>query len=139
VKIEGIMFAAGAAFFFPVAGIYWLLSEDTVGTTCLVFTGFLALLVGGYLMATARRMEPRPEDRGDADVHEGSGDVGFFSPGSWWPFAMAATTCIVGIGLAYTMIWLSLIGTGLLLISIVGLLFEYHVGLGRGGEQVARH
>jgi hypothetical protein len=41
--------------------------------------------------------------------------------------------------MAYTQIWLGLIGTGLLIIFIVGLLFEYHVGLGRGGEQVARH
>jgi len=138
-KIEGYTFAAGAAFWFPAAAIYWVLSREEVGTTGLVFSGFLATIIAAYLISTSRRMEPRPEDRSDAEITEGAGDVGFFSPGSWWPIAIAGAASVMGVGLAYMAVWLMLIGFGLLLITVTGLLFEYYVGLGReDGQQVAR-
>ena len=30
-------------------------------------------------------MEPRPEDRKDAEIADGAGELGFFPPYSWWP------------------------------------------------------
>lgn len=139
-KIEGTTFAAGAVFWYGSAGVYWWLSQETVGTTALVFTGALATIIGGYLLLTARRMEPRPEDRGDADVAEGAGELGFFSPGSWWPIAMGGAATVVGFGLAFVAWWLVFIGIGLLLMSVIGLCFEYYTGLGRmDGQQTARH
>lgn len=139
-KIEGATFAAGAVFWFGSAAVYGYLSQETVGTTALVFTGFLATIVGAYLLVTARRMEPRPEDRGDADVSEGSGELGFFSPSSWWPIAMAGAATVAGIGMAYVSWWLILIGVGLVLMTVVGLCFEYYTGLGKNdGQPSFRH
>ena len=100
-KIEGHLFSFHALFFIPVTVIYWLLSKDPTGTTALVLTIGLAAMVGYYLLFTARRMEARPEDRGDAEISEGSGEIGFFPPHSWWPIGLAAAFATVGYGLIF--------------------------------------
>ena len=129
-KIEGYLFAFLAVFLVPVTVVYWVLSEDPTGTTCLALSIGLTFMVGYYLLFTARRMEARPEDRPDAEISEGSGEVGFFPPHSWWPIALAAafTTTMVG-----TIIgpFLVMIGALFLVITVLGLLFEYYVGINR--------
>ena len=129
-KVEGYLFAFYAVFFIPVTIVYWILSQDPTGTTCLALTIALAFMVGYYLLFTARRMEARPEDRPEAEISEGSGEIGFFPPHSWWPIALAASFSIVLLG---TVIgpFLALIGTGFLVVSLLGLLFEYYVGINR--------
>ena len=129
-KVEGYLFAFYAVFFIPVTIVYWILSQDPTGTTCLALTIALAFMVGYYLLFTARRMEARPEDRPEAEISEGSGEIGFFPPHSWWPIALAASFSIVLLG---TVIgpFLALIGSGFLVVSLLGLLFEYYVGINR--------
>ena len=65
------------------------MSEDPTGTTALVMTFFLSLLVAFYLSVTGRRMDARPEDRKEAEIVEGAGELGFFPPYSWWPLYCA--------------------------------------------------
>jgi hypothetical protein len=60
-------------------------------------------------------------------VSDGAGDVGFFSPGSYWPIALAASAALVGIALAFFYVWLLIIAGVLLLIAVGGLVFEYHI------------
>ncbi len=122
-KIEGYVFAFIAVFLVPVTIIYWVLSQDPTGTTCLALSIGLTFMVGYYLLFTARRMEARPEDRPDAEISEGSGEVGFFAPHSWWPIALAAAFAV------------TMIGTLFLVISLMGLLFEYYVGINRSQAQ----
>ena len=129
-KIEGYVFAFIAAFLVPVTVVYWVLSQDPTGTTCLVLSIGLAAMVGYYLLFTARRMEARPEDRPDADISEGSGEVGFFPPHSWWPIALAATFSLTLLGLIFGP-WLIMIGGAALTIAAMGMLFEYYVGINR--------
>ncbi len=75
----------------------------------------------------ARRIEQhRPEDNPDAEVSDGAGELGFFSPGSYWPVAVAASAGLCGIALAFWQIWLLVIATVLILITVGGLVFEYH-------------
>ena len=133
-KVEAALFGVLAAFLVPVSVIYWYFSEDWTGTACLVMSILLAFMVAYYLWFTARRMEARPEDRPDADISEGSGEVGFFPPHSWWPIAMAAGFAITMIG---TVIgpFLALMGGMLLVSATVGLLFEYYVGINRSQGQ----
>ncbi|MCW2606466.1 MAG: hypothetical protein JWO60_1159 [Frankiales bacterium] len=133
-KVEGFLFGFYALFFIPVTIVYWVLSGDPTGTTALVLTFGLSAMVGYYLWFTARRMEARPEDRPDAEVSEGEGEIGFFSPHSWWPIALAASFSIVGLGLVFG-VWIGLIGVGFLLISVFGFLFEYYVGINRSQGQ----
>jgi len=134
VKVEGYLFAFLAAFFVPVTVVYWLLSKDPTGTTCLALTIGLAFMIGYYLLFTARRMEARPEDRPDAEISEGSGEIGFFPPHSWWPIALAGAFALVMVGLIIGP-FLALIGVGLLVVSLMGLLFEYYVGINRSQGQ----
>ena len=87
-KIEGLLFALLAVFFVVVSGVYWALSHDPTGFTCLILTGGLAFIIGYYLLFTARRLEARPEDRLDAEISEGSGEMGFSARtlgGHWRP------------------------------------------------------
>ena len=129
-RIEAYLFGALAVFLVPVSIVYWYLSRDFTGTTCLVFSVFLAFMVAYYLWFTARRMEARPEDRPDAEISEGAGEVGFFSPHSWWPIALGASFTVTMVG---TIIgpFLAIIGAGFLAVALAGLLFEYYVGVNR--------
>jgi hypothetical protein len=88
VKTEGKIFAFGAVFFFAVALIYWYFARDPIGTTALALCGGLAFLVGFYVLYTAKRVYPRPEDRGDAEIDEADPEYGFYSPHSWWPLVL---------------------------------------------------
>jgi hypothetical protein len=130
VKVEGLLFAFLSAFLLIVTAVYWLLSRDPTGTTALGLSGGLAFIIGYYLTFTARRMEARPEDRGDAEIAEGAGEIGFFSPHSWWPILAAGAFSLVGMGLIFGPFML-VIGFGAILVAVVGFTFEYYLGINR--------
>jgi hypothetical protein len=127
VKVEGWLFAAGFFFFAIAAVIYGLLAEEPVGTVALAFTAGLAFLVGYYLLFTARRIDPRPEDSKTAEIVEGAGELGFYSPHSWWPLAVAGSAAITFLGVAIGW-WLFIIGAGAGALAVIGLVFEYYRG-----------
>ncbi len=133
-KVEGLLFAVYAMFLVASAAVYWLLSYDPTGTTCIVLSGGLAFIVAYYLMFTARRMEARPEDRADAEISEGSGEMGFFPPHSWWPIYLAAAFSVTLVGLLFGP-WLILIGLAFVVVASMGFLFEYYVGVNRSQGQ----
>lgn len=126
-KIEGGLFAGGAALFVLCSGAYWLLSYDIVGTTLLLFTGLLSVIAGFYVLYTSKAVYPRPEDRKNANIDEADPEYGFFSPHSWWPLAagFAAFTFVLGFIFAA---WMVFFGTILLLMAASGWLFEYYYG-----------
>ncbi len=126
-KIEGALFAIGTAFFGVVAAAYWFITKEIVGTTALALTGGLAFLVAFYLLFTARRVGTRPEDDPLAVIEDAEPDYGFFSPHSWWPIAVAIATGITIFGLVFA-VWLLILGIGLLMLTLVGFVFEYYVG-----------
>ena len=126
-KVEGWLFAAGFFFFAISAVIYGLLAEEPVGTVALAFTAGLAFLVGYYLLFTARRIDPRPEDSKLAEVADGAGELGFYSPHSWWPLAVAffAAISFTGIVIGWWLFIIGALGGGL---AVIGLVFEYYRG-----------
>ena len=129
-KVEGLLFALLALFFAVTSGLYWVLSHDPTGFACLLLSGGFAFIVGYYLLFTARRLEARPEDRLDAEISEGSGEMGFFSPHSWWPIATAGAFTLTTLGLVFGP-FMILIGFGAVVITVAGFLFEYYVGINR--------
>ncbi len=136
-KVEARVFDIVAIFSLVVAIVYAVLTGsmtrdgvEPIGTVALLLSGGLALLVGSYFRFVARRIEPRPEDHEDAEISDGAGDLGFFSPGSYWPVGVAAGAALVGIGLAFMYTWLIVLSGIALLIAIGGLVFEYHTGPG---------
>jgi hypothetical protein len=126
-KVESRIFEIIMVFFFIVAIVYAVLAREPVGIAGLFLTGGLALIIGGYFRFVSRRLEERPEDNPEAEVSDGAGDVGFFSPGSYWPIAVAASAALCGIALAFFYVWLLIIAGVLLLLAVGGLVFEYHI------------
>ena len=126
-KVEARLFEIVTAFCFLVGIVYTVLTGEPVGVAGLFLTGGLCLIVGTYFRFVARRLESRPEDNPEAEVSDGAGDVGFFSPGSYWPFGLALSVALVAISMAYMYFWALTISAVILLISIGGLIFEYHI------------
>ncbi len=133
-KLESRIFNSLALFLFITATVYHIWTGNTaegadwVGTTALVLSGGLCGLCGLYFSFVARRIEPRPEDRDDAEIDEGAGDLGFFSPGSYWPVGIALSVAIAGLGAVYWAPWLILVGGVAIISTVGGLLFEYYTG-----------
>jgi hypothetical protein len=127
-KVEARIFEITAVVFFGIAIGYGLWAKEAVGIVALTLTGGLALIIGTYFRFVARRVEGRPEDNPDAEVSDGAGELGFFSPGSYWPVTLAASAAVGGIAFAFFYVWLIVIAVALVLFSVGGLVFEYHVG-----------
>ncbi|WP_163506787.1 cytochrome c oxidase subunit 4 [Fodinicola acaciae] len=133
-RIESRVFNGLALFCFLAALVYGLWTTNTVehtewvGVVALILTGCLCGMVGQYFAFVARRIDARPEDRPNADVSDGAGDLGFFSPGSYWPFILAAAAALAGIGVVFWAVWLLIIGGVAILLATGGLVFEYYVG-----------
>jgi cytochrome c oxidase subunit IV len=127
VKVEAWIFGILTLFAVIVTPVYWFMSEDPTGTTALTMTFFLALLVTFYLGVTGRRMEARPEDRKEAEIVEGAGEVGFYSPYSWWPLYCGMTLAVVVLGVVFGW-WLFIIGVGVGIVTLSGFIFEYYRG-----------
>lgn len=126
-RVEGFIFTAGIVFFAVLAVIYWIFSEEPAGTTALAFSAGLALLIGFYTLYTGRQIGVRPEDRPDAEIDEATGEYGFFSPHSWWPFITAASAAVTALGLLFGW-WLFFLGVLMLGLSVIGFVFEYYRG-----------
>ncbi|MCU0265173.1 MAG: cytochrome c oxidase subunit 4 [Actinomycetia bacterium] len=126
-RTGGVIFAVLAGFFAVVATVYGVLSREPVGTTALALCGLLALLVGYYALFVDKRIDPQPEDNPAAEIAEGAGEYGFYSPHSWWPLAVAFSAAMAGAGFAFGW-WLTALGAVFLLATTVGLVFEYYRG-----------
>lgn len=126
-KVESRLFELIAVFCFVVGIVYAVLAQEAVGVAGLFLTGGLVLIIGTYFRFVSRRLEGRPEDDPDAEVSDGAGDVGFFSPGSYWPITLAGTVALMGISLAFFYVWAMVISGVLLLLAVGGLVFEYHL------------
>ena len=133
-KTEYKIFAGVAAFLFGAAIVYgtWTHGQtghlEWIGTVALVLSGLLCSMCGGFFWFVARRIDLRPEDREDGEIFEGAGEIGFFSPGSYWPFAIALSASIAGLGLVFWMWWLIAVGMILVVVTACGMLFEYYSG-----------
>ncbi len=126
-KVEGYLFLGCAVFFGVSDLVYWNLSHDPTGTTALALSIALAFLIGFYVTFTGRRLPPRPEDSKQGEIYQGTGELGFFSPHSWWPLfvSLAAGVSALGVALGW---WLFFIGGPMLILATIGFVFEYYRG-----------
>ncbi len=124
-KVEGYLFAFIAAFLAPVDVVYWFTSHDPTGTTALALGVCLGTLVGSYLLVTARRMEPRPEDLQDAEISDGAGEIGFFSPYSWAPLWCAMSAAVIFAGVVFGW-WMVFLGAAFAVPAVGSMVFEYY-------------
>lgn len=133
-RTEYKIFIGVAGFLFAAALVYalWTRGEsghlEWIGTVALILSGLLCTMCGGFFWFVSRRIDLRPEDRPDAEIAEGAGEIGFFSPGSYWPFGIATAAALAGLGLVFVMWWLVAAGLIMVISSAAGLLFEYYSG-----------
>jgi hypothetical protein len=134
VKTEYKIFVGVAAFLFGAAIVYGFWTNgasggvEWIGTVALVLSGVLCSMCGGFFWFVSRRIDLRPEDREDGEIAEGAGEIGFFSPGSYWPFGVALSATIAGLGLVFWMWWLIAAGLLLVIFSASSMIFEYYSG-----------
>ena len=127
-KVEALIFNIVGVACVIAAVVYGVWSREPIGTTALSLSAGLTFLIGGFFWFISRRIDARPEDRKDADIADGAGELGFFPPSSYWPFGLALSAGLMGLALAFFYSWLILIAAAALLITIGGLLFEYYTG-----------
>ncbi|MGE5286020.1 MAG: cytochrome c oxidase subunit 4 [Micromonosporaceae bacterium] len=127
-KTEGFLFLLCAAFFAVTDVVYWYFSKDPTGSTALGIAVGLAFLIGFYVLFTGRRLPRiRPEDDPEGEISQGTGEIGFFSPHSWWPLFTGLSSALAALGFAIGW-WLFLIGGLAVVFSTIGFVFEYYRG-----------
>lgn len=136
-RTESRIFYIVAGALFLIAGLYaWATDKISVvewaGTIALVLAGGLTAMCGLYFGFVANRINPRPEDRGDAEISEGAGDVGFFAPGSYWPFAIGLGATVAAFGLGVMQAWVVVAGLIGVLLATAAMVFEFYTGTRRG-------
>jgi len=134
-RIESRLFEFVASFFLVVGVTYAVLTAkfatggvEWAGTTALMLTGAMAMIVATFFRFVARRLDTRPEDYEAAEISDGAGELGFFSPHSWWPILIALSFSVVAVGLALWLPWLFSAGIIFVIASAGGLVFEYYIG-----------
>jgi hypothetical protein len=124
-KASWQLFGGLSLFYFIVTIVYFQVGGEPLGVSALLLSGALAGMVGFYVWFTQKRIGVTlPEDNLAAEISDGAGELGFYSPHSWWPLPVALSACVFALGLIIGW-WLSLIGLGALVISIIGMVTEY--------------
>lgn len=124
-KVNWQLFTGLAVFYVIMTVIYWYVGGEPVGIGGMLLAAGLAGMVGFYVWFTQKRIGVTlPEDSLTAEIADGAGELGFYSPHSWWPLPVALSSCAMGLGLIIGW-WLTLIGVGALIISVIGMVTEY--------------
>ena len=124
-KASWKLFGGLSGFYVLMTVIYWQVGGEEVGIAGMLLSACLAGMVGFYVWFTQKRIGVTlPEDNLTAEIADGAGELGFYSPHSWWPLPVALSACVFALGLIIGW-WLSLIGLGALVISIIGMVTEY--------------
>lgn len=124
-KTSWILFVGLSIFYAILTVVYWQLGGEAVGITAIALSAGLALIVGFYLWFTDRRLgNLLPEDNQQGEIADSAGEIGFFSPHSWWPLPVALSASALALGLIIGW-WLVLLALGALIVSIMGMVLEY--------------
>ncbi|WP_349904637.1 aa3-type cytochrome oxidase subunit IV [Parafrigoribacterium humi] len=104
-------------------------SVEWAGTLGLGLCSVLFALIAFYLARVRSSLGSHilPEDRIDGDIDDGDPEQGFFSPWSWWPVGLAFGVGIFFLGIAVGF-WISFIGAALVVVGLVGWVYEYYRG-----------
>ena len=123
----GFMLLAAAAY--TIWSLIWYEGQvEWVGTIAIGLAAILSAFLSFYLGRVHKAQGAAlPEDRLDSNIDDGDPEMGFYSPWSWWPIILAGAGALMVLGLAVGF-WIAFIGAAVLLIAIVGWVFEYYRG-----------
>jgi hypothetical protein len=124
-KIGYRLFLFLALFYAILTAVYAFFTTEWVGIVAMALSSGLALIIGYYFWFINRRSGGvLPEDNLQGEISDGAGELGFFSPHSWWPLPVALSATAAGVGLIIGW-WLTLIAIGALLVSVLGFVLQY--------------
>jgi hypothetical protein len=124
-KVNWRLFAFLSVFYVIMTVIYYYVGGEAVGITGMLLSACLAGMVAFYVWFTQKRIGTAiPSDIEDAEIADDAGELGFYSPHSWWPLPVAVSAVAMSLGLIIGW-WLTLIALGALIISIIGMVTEY--------------
>lgn len=122
------------AAYFTVADIayaIWTYLEwghvEPIGTAAMALLVILAVFIAYYLWSGMKRSGRLPEDNLNGNIEDESGEVGFYSPWSWWPMVLGASGAIAFTSLAVGW-WLFFIAVPFAIVGIIGFVYEYSRG-----------
>lgn len=124
-KANWQLFVGLSVFYVLMTVLYWYVGGEAVGITGMLLAACLAGMVGFYVWFTQKRIGTlMPSDNLTAEISDGAGELGFYSPHSWWPLPVALAATAVGMGLIIGW-WLTLIAVTALFFGIIGWVTEY--------------
>jgi hypothetical protein len=119
------------AAYFAVADVAYVIwnyldngGVEPIGTAAMGLLVILSLFIAYYLYAGMKRTATLPEDRLDGNIEDESGEIGFYSPWSWWPLVLGASAGLAFLGLAVGW-WVFYIALPFAIVAIVGFVYEY--------------
>ena len=119
------LFSGLSVFYVIMAVIYYYVGGEAVGITGMILASCLAGMVGFYVWFTQKRIgQAIPSDNDSAEIADDAGELGFYSPHSWWPLPVALSATAMGLGLIIGW-WFTLIAVTGLIISVIGWVTEY--------------
>lgn len=127
-RTEVLLFASLTVFFLIVGTAYLIVADaEPVGTTAFYMVAGLAGIIASYLWVLSRRIALRPEDDPLGEIAVRTGEVGVFSPHSWWPLVLGVATALIFLGAAIDF-WITGIGVAVGIVGLVGQIFEFSRG-----------
>ncbi|MBK0421384.1 cytochrome c oxidase subunit 4 [Leucobacter sp. CSA2] len=135
-KSNIVIFSILTAYFTLLAAVYtvWNIIEhgrpEYAGSVTILLSAGLTGFIAFYLMLVQRKQGGvLTEDLQESDIDDGDPELGEFSPWSWWPLFLALGASLVILGLCVGfMFWLSFLSAPLVLIGVVGWVYEYYRG-----------
>jgi hypothetical protein len=125
VKANWQLFTGLSVFYVLMSVVYWYVGGEAVGITGMLLAACLAGMVGFYVWFTQKRIgKLMPSDNLTAEISDGAGELGFYSPHSWWPLPVALAAVAMGMGLIIGW-WLTVIAVTALFFGIIGWVTEY--------------
>jgi hypothetical protein len=100
---------------------------EPIGTAAIGLLIVLSVFISYYLWAGHKRSGKLPEDDLMGNIEDESGEVGFYSPWSWWPLMLGLSSAMAFASLAVGW-WMFFIALPIAIVAIVGFVYEYSRG-----------
>jgi hypothetical protein len=137
-KMEAKLLIGIGAFFSLTDIVYWFwgyhylpgneaVGPEQSGTAMLIGTVLLGFVPGLYYFWWSRHMRPRPEDRDEATIQEGSGVIGSFPSSSIWPFVLGMGVFLIALSAVFGF-WLIVPAFSLVIGAAIGYTAESRRG-----------
>jgi hypothetical protein len=100
---------------------------EPIGTAAIGLLVILSVFIAYYLWSGMRRSGTLPEDNLLGNIEDETGEVGFYSPWSWWPLMLGISGAMAFASLAIGW-WLFFIAFPIAIVALVGFVYEYSRG-----------